>query len=90
MLPTIALFRLGGPVHALAVGEGGDVGVGVDAQSQVAAPHAVLLCAAAAAVVMGARRSTLLQFGWSRSLTVRSIYYTNKVKEVIMKKIELN
>ena len=52
---TITLVLLGGPVHALAVREGGDVGVGVDAQGQVAAPHAAVLRAAAAAAVLCAR-----------------------------------
>ena len=52
---TITLVLLGGPVHALAIREGGDVGVGVDAQGQVAAPHAAVLRAAAAAAVLCAR-----------------------------------
>ena len=57
-----ALFGLGGPVHALSVGEGGEVGVAVDAHVEVLAPHAEAASAVAAcrsvAAGRGARRGT--------------------------------
>ena len=55
-----ALVGLGGPVHALPVGEGGEVGVAVDAHVEVLAPHAEAARAVAArrtvAAGGGARR----------------------------------
>lgn len=50
------------PLHALSVGEGGHVGVGVDALLHVAAPHALRAAAGALAAggPRGARRPALL------------------------------
>lgn len=54
----------GAPLHALAEGKGGHVGVGVHALLHVAAPHALRAAAAgalAAGGAQGARRATLLR-----------------------------
>lgn len=44
MLTVLGVLRAGfvmrGPLHALAVGEGGQVGIAVDAHVEVLAPHA--------------------------------------------------
>lgn len=50
-----AVLGVGGPVHALAVGEGGQVGVAVDAHVQVLAPHAEPVGAVAAGGALAAR-----------------------------------
>lgn len=52
----------GVPLHALSEGEGGDVGVGVDALLHVAAPHTLGAAAGAlaAGASHGARRPALL------------------------------
>ena len=43
-----------GPLHALSVGEGGEVGVAVDAHVEVLAPHAQSRSAVGAARALGA------------------------------------